>query len=359
MMKIHNNIGKLLIIGMVASFASCTDNFKEYNTDPTEATDEMLDMDNLRVGGFIPQIQRDVIPTSDPDANAFQRAQNLAGDTYSGYMGPIGTWNSGNNGNTYNLKFDNWDGAAFNVGFTTVMPAWKQIVDKTKDKFPETYAFAQIMKIAAMHRLADNYGPLPYTRFGEGGVTTPYDSQEEVYKAFFAELNEAIQIMTEFVSGNPGAKPMKKFDMIYGGDYSKWLTFANSLKLRLAMRIVYVEPELAKQYAEEAVRAGVLESNEDNAKLATANGISVYNPLKICWDDYSDTRMGANMESFLTGYNDARISKYFRESTIAEGGYHGVRSGVAITNKEPYLAMSTPNFEADTSTSPGCMDECV
>lgn len=158
MMKIHNNIGKLLIIGMVASFASCTDNFKEYNTDPTEATDEMLDMDNLRVGGFIPQIQRDVIPTSDPDANAFQRAQNLAGDTYSGYMGPIGTWNSGNNGNTYNLKFDNWDGAAFNVGFTTVMPAWKQIVDKTKDKFPETYAFAQIMKIAAMHRLADNYG---------------------------------------------------------------------------------------------------------------------------------------------------------------------------------------------------------
>ena len=350
-MKTYNWKNSLLVIGVICCLTACTDNFREYNTNQGEATDGMLDMDNLRVGGFIPQMQRDVIPTSDPDANAYQRAQNLAGDAYSGYMGPIGTWNGGNNGNTYNLKFDDWDGAAFSVGFTNVMPAWKQVVDKTKETLPETYAFAQILKVAAMHRLTDNYGPLPYLKFGHGGVTTPYDSQEVIYKTFFEELNEAISLLKEFVSANPTAKPMKKFDMVYAGDYSKWLKFANSLKLRLAMRIVYVEPELAKQYAEEAVKVGVIMSNEDNAKLASANGVSVFNPVKICWDDYNDTRMGANMESFLTGYSDARLPKYFRVSAL-DGAYHGVRSGVSITNKEPYLVMSVPNIESDTSISP-------
>lgn len=350
-MKTYTLKNILLAAGVACCLVACTDSFREYNTNPGEATDDMLDMDNLRVGGFIPQIQRDVIPTSDPDANEFQRAQNLAGDAYAGYMGPIGTWNGGSNGNTYNLKFADWDAAAFSVGFTKVMPAWKLVADKTKEGFPETYAFVQILKVAAMHRLTDSYGPLPYTKFGHGGVTTPYDSQEVIYETFFKELDEAIGALKQFVSQSPDARPMKKFDMVYGGDYGKWLKFANSLKLRLAMRIVYVKPDLAKKYAEEAVKDGVIISNNDNAKLASANGISVFNPIKICWYDYDDTRMGANMESFLTGYKDARISKYFRVSAF-DGAYHGVRSGVAVTNKDPYLKMSVPNIESDTSISP-------
>ncbi|MDL2211174.1 SusD/RagB family nutrient-binding outer membrane lipoprotein [Bacteroides sp. OttesenSCG-928-M17] len=339
--------------------ASCTDDFQKHNTNEHEATEEMLSYDNLKIGGFFPQMQRDVIPVSDEGANDYQRAQNLTGDIYSGYMGAIGMWNSGSNNTTYNLLFDTWNDVAFNVAFTKVMSAWKQIVNLVEDEENSiTYALAQVLKVAAMHRITDNYGPIPYLKFGHGGITTPYDSQEEVYKSFFAELNEAIEIITDFLEKNPTARPLKKFDMVYEGNFSKWLLFANSLKLRLAMRTVYVTPDLAKQYAEEAVASGVLENNSDNANLTSTNGIAVYHPLKKCWDDYSDTRMGANMESFLKGYNDNRIGKYFREATIDEnGGYYGVRTGIRITNKDNYLPLSVPNIEANTPVQWMCAAE--
>ncbi len=347
-----------LLAGALSMLASCTDNFQEYNTNQHEATEEMLSWDNLKIGGFFPQMQRDIVPAGDELANDYQRAQNLAGDIYSGYMGAIGVWNSGSNNTTYNLAFGDWNDVAFNVAFTKVMPAWKQITTLVKDEENSiTYALAQVLKVAAMHRVTDNYGPLPYLKFGHGGITTPYDSQEVIYQSFFTDLDEAIAIMGDFVQKSPTARPLKKFDLVYGGDFSKWLKFANSLKLRLAVRMAYVAPDLAKKYAEEAVASGVILANSDNALLKSGNGISIFNPLKKCWDDYSDCRMGANMESFLTGYKDERLSKFFRESSLADGGFHGVRNGVYIFSKDSYLPLSTPNIETTTPIQWMCAAE--
>ena len=77
---------------------------------------------------------------------------------------------------------------------------------------------------------------------------------------FFKELDEAIGIMEDFVSKTPNARPLKDFDLVYEGDFTKWLKFANSLKLRLAMRVVYVDENLARTKAAEAVKSGVMTS---------------------------------------------------------------------------------------------------
>ena len=69
-------------------------------------------------------MQMDVIPTSDVDANEFQRAQNLCGDMHSGYMTPIGTWGT-SSAVHYNLRYDKWNDVAFDVVFTKVMPGSK------------------------------------------------------------------------------------------------------------------------------------------------------------------------------------------------------------------------------------------
>ena len=89
-------LGKIRYIMCVLGAAmliasSCTDNYKEWNTDPTEVPEYML-VGLMKIGNFFPAMQIDVIPTSDVDANQFQRAQNLCGDMHSGYMTPIGTW---------------------------------------------------------------------------------------------------------------------------------------------------------------------------------------------------------------------------------------------------------------------------
>lgn len=362
MKKIKNFKHTICIIGASLLIASCTDNYKEWNTNPSEVPEDLL-TGLMKIGNFFPAMEADIIPTSDVDANEYQRAQNLCGDMHAAYVAPIGTFGS-NSASQYNLSYDKWNDVAFDVAFTKVLPAWKQIKDNGAEEFPEVYAVAQILKVAAMHRITDIYGPLPYLKFGHGGLETPYDSQEVIYKSFFADLNGAITELQDYIQKHPGSKPLNKYDLVYGGDFKKWLKFANSLKLRLAMRTCYVagfevDGKTSKMLAEEAVSAGVLTENADNAMLASANGISVFNPWKICWSDYADTRMSANMESFLVGYKDARISKYFQESEYTDGGnkYHGARLGNYVTNKDSYLKLSAPNIFADTPVQWMCAAE--
>lgn len=99
----------LAVIGLSAllpiTFSSCTANFLEYNTNPDEATDDMLDGDNFRVGAFFPQMQMAVMPVND---HAYQVSQNLTGDVYAGYMCGIGEWNGGHNGTTCDFVIDDW-----------------------------------------------------------------------------------------------------------------------------------------------------------------------------------------------------------------------------------------------------------
>ncbi len=86
------------------------------------------------------------------------------------------------------------------------------------------------------------YGPLPYVKAGTTGLFTNYDSQQTIYQTFFTELDTARTILENFVQKNPGATPLVKYDAIYSGNYTEWIKLANSLKLRIAMRIVYANP---------------------------------------------------------------------------------------------------------------------
>lgn len=354
-MKINKTI-KIMFMGLLLLTlgSSCTDKFREYNTNPDEATDEML-VGLIRIGAFFPTMQMDVIPASDVDANEYQRAQNLVGDMHAGYMTPIGAWNYGNNATQYNLRYSRWNDVAFEVAFKKVMPAWKEIKKQGAVDYPEVFAVAQVIKVAAMHRITDIYGPLPYSQFGNGEITTPYDTQMAIYNSFFQDLNAAIVTLKDYTVKHPSSKPLANYDLVYQGDFSKWLKFANALKLRLALRMVYADETKARQYAEEAVADGVLTVNSDNALLQTGNGISVFNPLKVCWDNYNDVRMGATIESYLVGYNDARLSQYFQEST--SGGYHGARLGNFIYNKSGYEPLSSPAIYANTPIQWMCAAE--
>lgn len=362
MKKFINQIQKTGGLFLLSTFAlmSCTDGFQTLNTNPDKVTDGMLDYDNLRTGAAITTMQLDVIPTSDVGANAYQRAENLVGDIFSGYMAATGQWNGSSNNSTYNLRFGGWNDVMFTVAFTNVMPSWKRIcTEENKEKEPIPYAIAQVIKVATMHRLVDTYGPLPYFQFGHGGITTPYDSQEEIYASFFTDLTEAIRVLENFCIKNPSSRPLKKYDLVFEGDVRKWAKFANTLKLRLAMRIVYVDAANARKYAEEAVNSeiGVMTNNDDNALLHSANGITVFHPLKVIWYMYKDTRMGASIESYLKGYKDARLDKYFYESEVDGGGYHGVRTGIIINDKSLYEKMSSPRVEADAKVQWMCASE--
>ncbi|MBO9658700.1 MAG: SusD/RagB family nutrient-binding outer membrane lipoprotein [Chitinophagaceae bacterium] len=341
----------LCCLAAVLVMQSCTKKFEEYNTNPNNATDEMMEFDFLSTGVYFPQMQQNIFPVAQQPNfgdEMYQIVQNLAGDVYSGYMGASNNW-FGNANNTTYAMIPNWYNAAFGRSFLSVMPAWLAIKKKSEFANPHVYALAQILKAMSLHRTTDMYGPLPLTNFGKGGLTTTYDSQEVIYDSLFNALNYGISTLTEYVTLYPGQRPMQKYDLVYGGDYVKWIKFANSLKLRLAMRIVDANPGKARQYAEEAVShpIGVITDNADNAMLSSGNGVNFNNPLYIICFNFDDIRMGANMESFLKGYNDPRADFMFNKAP--DGQFHGIRNGITIANKAAYTApFSTLNISANT-----------
>ena len=109
------------------------------------------------------------------------------------------------------------------------------------------------------------------------------------------------------------------------------MKFGNSLMLRLAMRCVYADEALARKYAEKALTnpRGVITDMDDNATLSEGAGITLKNPLTIINGAYNDTRMGAEIYSYLKGYSDPRIDKYFTKGTINDvSDYYAVRTNL-------------------------------
>ena len=217
----------------------------------------------------------------------------------------------------------------------------KIVSENTNDPVP--YAIALIIKVAAMHRVTDTYGPIPYSQIGQdGSITTPYDSEEQVYDKFFEELNDAIRVLTE----NENAALVSTADYVYSGNVKKWIKFANSLKLRLAIRIANVSPEKAKEMAESAVDpqyGGVIEDNADNAAWnyfgTTQNPIYVatrYNQVQASEHDGTacatggDTHAAADIICYMNGYEDPRREKYFVKSEWTGYDYVGMRRGIVI-----------------------------
>lgn len=116
-------------------------------------------------------------------------------------------------------------------------------------------AIARIMKVYVFARLTDLYGDIPYseagTAFSKGTVRPKYDTQKDIYTDFFKELTEASAQL------DPSKDAITDDLFSYNGNITQWKKFANSLHLRLAMRLVKVDPDWAKKEAMAAFQAGV------------------------------------------------------------------------------------------------------
>ena len=114
-----------------------------------------------------------------------------------------------------------------------------------------------------MLRFTDTYGPLPV---GLEEDANAYSSQETIYNHLIKTLDQALDIINPLLETNPNLALKAEADHVYQGKMQQWVKFANSLKLRMAIRMSAVSAD-ARQIAEEAYRAGVLETNEDNCMI--------------------------------------------------------------------------------------------
>lgn len=333
---------------LLAALAACTGKFEDYNTDKTGFTDEKQQYDFNNFGIPLQVAQQGVYFNYDWGGGknwTFQVMQNLSADMFCGYMHSYNPYAAGQSNTVYNLN-DGWNSTFWEYTYGYTMSAIKQAEDLTRDKVPPYYAIAKIIKVMAMHRVSDYYGPVVYTTYGGSVTGSAPDSQKAAYYAFFSDLEEAIKTLKDLndlndlsdfkdLSDNAG---FARFDMWMHEDrrtYRQWLRFANSLRLRLAIRIAMADPAKAKEEAAKAfaLPGGLLEDYNDIVAVST-NATGYTNPLGEINREWHETCMNANMESILKGYRDPRLSRFFNPATGTgyEGEYRGIRQGTGFNN---------------------------
>lgn len=294
---------------------ACTDRFDDLNSPSDQiGADEV---DASLIGQMFAFSQYHGM-RGQPGGGGFQIGQNLFSDLYAQYFATTAE----------NFESDQY----VNVGLWVNL-AWSYFYNNAPRQldFVETFtvendlplenALAKAWRVQIYHRMTDNWGPIIYSEFGSGETSVPYDDQESIYRDFFVTLDEAVSVLEQNAGGT--AFGTGTDDQIYAGNVDQWRTFANSLRLRLAMRVRYADEALARQEAEKAVAAGVMTANSDNAEVLTTPDSR--NPLETitAWGEF---RMSAAMESVLEGYDDPRLGQYFDEA--ADGsGFQGLRNG--------------------------------
>ena len=332
-------ITTLFAVMAVMLASACTKRFDEINKNPYDFDEDELKADYRLMGEPLSQAQLNLLIYNDPPMAQLQ--QNLNADVFSGYMMSPTPFEGNINNTNYGLLYY-WNDRPWWVTYSFVMKSCDFAQMKSKDTFTDFYAWAQIIKVEAMHRISDIYGPIIYTKYGimndEMGID--YDSQEEAYNAFFKDLNEGIDTLTAYIN-RKAPQRFQAFDLVYKGDYTQWVKFANTLRLRLAIRISGVNPKKAREEGEAALShpLGLLQSAPDDNFAVNISPVT--HPLNIMCYTWADLRMSAPMESILTGYKDPRLAHYFVSTEDGVNTYHGIRNGIKISAKEEYSGFSS------------------
>lgn len=322
-MKIYKYLSIISLAISTLVFTQCTDSYYDYNK--TGVNDEEGARDQYFLRGHMTNMQNWIIPSNE---HANQFTEQLLGGTYGGYFADINPGFNNRNFSTYGPE-DGWTAATFNNSMENVMTSYNTILTMTED--PILLAVASINRVMAMSRITDIYGPIPYSKVGvDGALNAEYDSQETVYKTMISQLNDAIEVLTANSTNNFSSKA----DRIYAGNVVSWIKLANSIKLRMAVRMADVNTALARTTAEEVMAnsIGPIVSNEDNANLVLIAGQT--NPYSYgfnIWGNGGDTHISADITSYMNGYSDPRRPMYFNEeSGFGKGVYVGFRNGVNI-----------------------------
>ncbi len=216
---------------------------------------------------------------------------------------------------------------------------------------PNVAALGRIMQSWTFSIVTDLWGDVGYSDALQGlrnpeNMTPAYDPQQAIYAGMLEELKRASAGL------DPDAPAFGAADLIYGGDVARWHRFANSLRLRLAMRLSEADPATAKLEFTAALADGVFESNDDNAALVYLDdGINV-NPIFDYQRSRDDHAVSATLVNTLQARLDPRLAVYANENEF--GTYAGMPNGT--TDPEiPFDSISRIGDAFASPTSPAVL----
>ncbi|MCG8476749.1 MAG: SusD/RagB family nutrient-binding outer membrane lipoprotein [Cytophagales bacterium] len=283
--RINLNVFALLLVWM---FSACADDFDSMNIDPSKGTTVSADRLFPFVLGKIcgdrfENARTNLITCALYTQQLASKTEEWSGDRYMKNEGHITAfWNTAYKHQVKNIE--------------VLRHTLKNTEKDAGGVIQNQIAITKIIRSFIYLRLTDLHGAVPYSEAGlghiSGNITPKYDTQEEIYTSIFSELKTAVGELNE------KAASFGTGDLVYGNGKSEevisnWKKFANSLRLRMAMRLTKVNPTLAKQEADAAIAAGVMDNVDATAFINHYNG----------GDNYGLTNNGVSQVFIEYGYN--------------------------------------------------------
>ena len=284
----------IVILGLFL-MTSCTNDFEEINTNPNYPTTAEPSL-------LLPGIMREMVYNWGDQgwgegftvAQYGARLQFTSGDRYD--WGPTG--------DPYNDAY----GSLRDV--ENIIKDAKENADKKN-----YYGVALIIKSWIYSYLTDAYGDVPYLEATQGiitgNITPSFTPQQQIYEGILADLKMANELMIgeNDITG----------DILYGGSILKWRKFANSLRLRLLMRISDVANAKAvagmNEIISNATMYPIFESNLDGAYMQwnSDDPQPKYNTRSGSFDE---VRLSTTLEARLKELNDTRLFVFAQNDNI-------------------------------------------
>jgi hypothetical protein len=330
-------INKLIyLVLLIVISVSCTDDFEDYNKDPKRP--ETLEGEYIFNNGQKELV--DYLSNTNVNRNIFKLiAQYWTETTYTDEA-------------NYDLTNRNIPEEAFETYYRDVLKSFKEareliaedplLATETEVQKQNKIQIIRIMEVYVYHNLINIFGNVPYTEALDiENINPVYDDAETIYDSLFIELDDAKSNLDLTAQSFVGTN-----DHIYGGDVGQWMTFANSLKLKMAMSLADYNTTKAQTMAEEAVTDGVITSAADNAMLAYEGSYPNTNPLyeDLILSGRHDFVVANTIVDIMDSLNDPRMDYYFSNKIDGEyvGGIYGA------SNSYPNYSHINPTIESAT-----------
>lgn len=255
---------------------------------------------------------------------------------------------------SYNISQSDFN-PRFNEVYAGALNDYQYTIKKSEElgnwKF---FLMGTVMKAYTYQVMVDLYDTLPYTEafMGINNLKPKFDDGYSIYQGLLSEINNAL-------SKNYNSSPsVGKSDIIFQSNMDKWVQFANTLKLKLYLRMVYAKPAEAEAGIKALYASGVTFLDTD-ASMAIfedladkSNPLYEYNFRKL--NTNGNLRASRTFLTFLQANNDPRVASYYSFSTGTS--YRGLNQGdqnnpdqtltnvsiIKMTSKDPVQFISLP-----------------
>ncbi|ATL48037.1 SusD/RagB family nutrient-binding outer membrane lipoprotein [Chitinophaga caeni] len=273
------------LLAAVMTLASCS-KFEDLNVDPKSASE-----DQVQLEFFI----HNSITGAQMDPHIAERVFVLYWKT-AGRQQFGGGLSSGSSDDGWSTDYYRYLNGWLNSINTAIQLGEKKVESgDIKEYTNNLIQVARIWRAYLMSEMSDNFGPIPIEGFN--GTNPTYSSVKDIYYYMLDELKDAVSKIDENVV-NPDA--LGKFDLAYGYNYTKWIKYANSLRMRLAMRLSEVDAGKAQSEFEAAVATGkYIKTMDETFQVQEQTG---WDPLSgVMSREWNSQILSTTLENLYTG----------------------------------------------------------